>query len=315
MSEEFPLVLPLTHSVSLPLFKHLPFAHLSSSYLAIISSYLQARTDTGVTSSPQGLQPSLSHYLDITRFPLLLATFARMLSFSHFTKARTLATFSSYTCLDLILQVCSKVTFQLCFARSCVCSGWLPAALPEPLSLLLHPALSLWRLTPMDHIKGLRCAFPLEWARGGLSESKRMKKVRNQPLRSLLATLSRVDPAFLQKKQCSPPRGERDCIHSPWGCYNKSLQTWWLKAAETCPLTVLEVRVWRAKCRQGHAPWGSSEGICALPLRLQRRQDPCGPITHLRLRGHVASPFPLSSPLLSVLNSLGSSFIRTHHWI
>lgn len=41
-----------------------------------------------------------------------------------------------------------------------------------------------------------------------------MKKVRTQPLHSLLATLSQVDPASLQKKQHSLPRRGEDCIHS-----------------------------------------------------------------------------------------------------
>ena len=141
-----------------------------------------------------------------------------MLPFSNFTKHELLPHSTRVRVWTLSFQVCSKVTIQLCFAHSCVCSGWLPAALPEPLSCLLHPALSLWRPTPMDHIKGSPLWFSSglgRWGVGGIIwRSKRIKKVRNQPLCSPLATLSRVDPASLHKKQRSPPHRGEDCIHS-----------------------------------------------------------------------------------------------------
>ena len=166
---------------------------------------------------PQGLQPSLSHYLDITRISTSSGHFCQMnVVVLSLRKARTLATFSSYAYLDLILTGLFKgylsVVFcpQLCVfwvASSCPSRASLPPAPPCSESLEADPNGPYQRVSVV--------LFLWSGPEGGtIWRSKRMKKVRNQPLRSLLATLSRVDPAFLQKKQCSPPRRGEDCIHS-----------------------------------------------------------------------------------------------------
>lgn len=109
-------------------------------------------------------------------------------------------------CQDLSVVFCP----QLCVfwvASSCPSRASLPPAPPCSESLEADPNGPYQRVSVV--------LFLWSGPEGGtIWRSKRMKKVRNQPLRSLLATLSRVDPAFLQKKQCSPPRRGEDCIHS-----------------------------------------------------------------------------------------------------
>lgn len=170
----------------------------------------------GVTSSPQGLQlPPVP--LRYQQFPLFSVT-ARMLSPSCHTKHLTLATFSSYTCLDLILPGLFKGYLSVVFCPQ-LCVFWVASSCPSRASLssCSTPCLES-REAYLTHLlsKGLlACAFLMEARGGTIWRSKRMKKVRNQPppLPPPCHTFS-VDLAFLQKKQCSPPRRGEDCIHS-----------------------------------------------------------------------------------------------------
>lgn len=99
----------------------------------------------------------------------------------------------------LSFHVCSKVMTQF-FSCSCVCAGWLPAVPPDPLSRLLHSAQRLQRPTLTDHNKrSHRLLFSSGLNGRHQRRAKRMIKGRPQPPSSLLATLSLVDQASLQK--------------------------------------------------------------------------------------------------------------------
>lgn len=68
-----------------------------------------------------------------------------------------------------------------------------------------------------------------------------MKKVRNSPSAPPLPHSLMLTQLLCIRSNAVLPIEERT-VFIPWGCYNKSLQTQWPKAAEACPLTVLEVR-------------------------------------------------------------------------